>query len=140
MRSVFDTTEPTREAPMRTLLIATALLSTFAAHAEPKRVSHGPLKPIVLEKTDKKSAAVDPQAYQPKVIEAKPLELATPELDLEIKTKDSAETNLDKKVAKRLSKSAVSDASVMREPVQLKLDEPAPTPAPATSATTANKP
>jgi hypothetical protein len=125
---------------MRTLLIATALLSAFAAHAEPKRVSQGPLKPIVLEKPAKKEAAVDPQAYQPKVIEAKPIELATPEL--EIKTKDLSDSSLDKKLAKRLSKSTAGDASVLREPAQIKFDEPAPTPAPtaATSATTANKP
>ena len=110
---------------MRTLLIATALLSAFAAHAEPKRAA----APAV-----KKEAAVDPQAYQPKVIEAKPIEL-------EIKTQDISETGLDKKVAKRMSKSATSEASVLREPVQLKLDDPsAPASTAPTSANTANKP
>ena len=117
---------------MRTLLIATALLSAFAAHAEPKRAA----APAV-----KKEAAVDPQAYQPKVIEAKPIELASPEIEIEIKTKDISETGLDKKVAKRMSKSATSEASVLREPVQLKLDDPsAPASTAPTSANTANKP
>jgi len=129
---------------MRTLLIATALLSAFAAHAEPKRVSNGALKPITLEKEVKKDAVakpvVDPLAYQPKVLEAKPIELATPEL--EIKTKDLSESGLDKKLAKRMSKSTAGESNVLREPVQLKqLDDPsAPASAAPTTADTANKP
>ena len=120
---------------MRTLIIATALLAAAAAHAEPKRSAKEPVKPVAA-----REAPVAVAEFQPKLIEAKPIELTTPEL--EIKTKDLSDAALDKKLAKRKSKELTSGANVMREPVQLKLDEPAPTPAPtaATSATTANKP
>lgn len=116
---------------MRTLIITTAMLTAFAAHAEPKRSAKEPVKPIAA----KEAQATAPQ-FQPKTIEAKPIELATPEL--EIKTKDLSDAALDKKLAKRKSKAQVTDASVMREPVQLKLDD-APAPAPS-AATTASKP
>jgi hypothetical protein len=108
---------------MRTLIISAALLSAFAAHAEPKRSATEPAKPAAAQ-------------YQPKVIEAKPIELATPEL--EIKTKDVSDAALDKKLAKRKTKAQSGEANVLREPAPLKLEEAAP--AAAASATATAKP
>lgn len=114
---------------MRTLIISAALLSAFAAHAEPKRSAREAVKP---------AAASAPAEYQPKVIEAKPIELATPEL--EIKTKDVSDAALDKKLAKRKTKAQSGEANVLREPAALKLDDAAPAATAPTSATATAKP
>ena len=109
---------------MRTLIISAALLTAFAAHAEPKRSA--------------KEAQSAESRFQPKSFETKPIELAAPELEL--KTRELSDAALDKKLAKRKSKSQSGEANVMREPVQLKLDDPAPAVAEPTRATTATKP
>ena len=120
---------------MRTLIITAALLTAFAAQAEPKRSAKEPIKPL-----DAREAQVPAPAFQPKMIEPKTIDLAMP--SLEIKTKDVSDAALDKKLAKRKSTAQSSEANVMREPVQLKLDDaaPAPTSAAPASATAANKP
>ena len=110
---------------MRTLIISAALLTAFAAHAEPKRSA-------------KESVRSPAPQFQPKAIETKPIELAVPEL--EMKTRELSDAALDKKLAKRRSKSQSGEANVMREPVQLKLDDAAPAVAEPTRATTATKP
>ena len=110
---------------MRTLLIATALLAAFAAHAEPKRAAKEPVKPAAAKEADL-------QQFQPKAIEAKTIELATPEL--EIKTKDVNDSALERKLAKRQAKAQSTESNVMREPVQLKLDDPTAAPAAASDA------
>lgn len=117
---------------MRMLLIVTALFA-FAAHAEPKRSAKEPTKPAANKE------AVEVQHLEPKVIEPKEIALAAPELEL--KVKDTSESDLERKLAKRQAKAQSSEQNVMREPVQLKLDDPAAQAAPApTSATVANKP
>ena len=116
---------------MRTLIITAALLTAFAAQAEPKRSAKEPAKPLAA----KEAQVVVPQ-FQPKMIEPKAIEVAAPEL--EIKTKDLSDAALDKKLAKRKSKAGASEANVLREPVQLKLDEAAPAPASAAPAAAAN--
>ena len=117
---------------MRMLLIVTALFA-FAAHAEPKRTAKETTKPAAAKE------AVEAQHLETKVIEPKTIELATPEL--EIKVKDASESDLERKLAKRQAKTQSKDQNVMREPVQLKLDDPSAQDAPApTSATVANKP
>src|SRR5262245_36908474 len=97
---------------MRSLIIATALLTAFAAQAEPKRAA----KEAVRGAAVKEAPADQLAAFQPKVIETKPIELAAPEL--EIKTKDLSENALDRRLAKHAAKSTVSDSSVMRDPAK----------------------
>ncbi len=111
---------------MRTLIIISALLTATAVNAEPKRSAKEPVKPL-----DVKEAQA---AFQPKTIETKPIEFAAPELEL--KTKDLSDAALDKKLAKRNAKTHSGEANVLREPVQLKVDETVAAPA----ATTANQP
>lgn len=123
---------------MRTLIVTAALLIAFSAHAEPKRSAKETIKPI-----DAKEAQVAAPEFQPKAIE-----IAAPEFEL--KTKDLSDMALDKKLATRKSKVKSGEASVLREPVQLKIDAAVAAPvaphgggeaptAPA-AATTANKP
>jgi hypothetical protein len=115
---------------MRTLIFSAALLTAFAAHAEPKRSAKEAVRPA--------AAPAAAAQFQPKLIEAKPIELTTPEL--EIRTKDVSDAALDKKLAKRKSKSQSGEANVLREPAPLKLDDAAPAAAAPTSATTTAKP
>ena len=117
---------------MRTLLIATALLAATAAQAEPKHSVRDPAKPSAA----KEAPAQD---FQPRVIETKAIELATP--DFEVQTKDVSDSALDRKLASRKAKMVVTGASVMREPPKLPSDEPAEAPNAAPSAaTSASKP